>query len=150
MTAKGTALVDRVIQALETITGANGFNTDAGDRVVRGRAESLKIEAGGLPMISVSTTANTNDATKPRAVRKLREIEIVGLVDASAKDYEPVMDLLDEDISLALAPLVSIDAMPGTMSVELAGGDYQHPDGGSKIAGVVHTITVSYSLTRQQ
>lgn len=72
------------------------------------------------------------------------------MVDASAQDYEPGMDQLDEDIALALAPLVGIDAMPGTMSVELGGGDYQHPEGGSNIAGVVHTITVSYSLTKPQ
>ena len=150
MSAKGTELVDLAIQALEKITPDNGYQTDSGTRVVRGRAENLKLAAGDLPMISVSTTASTNNTAKPRAVRKLREIEVVGMVDASAQDYEPGMDQLDEDIALALAPLVGIDAMPGTMSVELGGGDYQHPEGGSNIAGVVHTITVSYSLTKPQ
>jgi len=149
MSARGTDIVDRVIRALQKVTPDNGFHTDAGTRVVRGRPENLKLEAGDLPMISVSTVTSSNESAKRTAVRKAREIEIVGMVDASGADYEPAIDELDEDIALALAPLMSIDEMPDATEIALGGGDYRHPEGGSKIAGVIHMITVSYALTQQ-
>ncbi|OEY68009.1 hypothetical protein BG841_10270 [Marinobacter sp. X15-166B] len=145
--ARGTEISDRVIQALEAITMAGGFHTDAGLRVTRGRAELLQVEQTDLPMIAVSTSSSANAAVKPRTVRKTRELEIIGLVDAADRDYEPELDGLDEDIALALSGLTGIDELPGTMNIEISGGEYQPPAGGSNIAGVLHTVTVSYVLT---
>lgn len=144
---RGTELTDRVIQALSEIALTNGYQTDAGQRVKRGRAESLQIKSSDLPMISVSTEASSPEAVKPRTVKKLRVIEITGMVDAAQHDYEPDLDKLDEDISIALSKLTGIDELPGTLSLEISGGEYRHPDSGSNIAGVMHTVTIGYVLT---
>lgn len=145
--SRGTELTDRVMQALSEITAANGYETDAGQRVKRGRAESLQLKSSDLPMISVSTESNSSEAVKPRTIRKLRTIEILGMVDAGQSDYEPGLDKLDEDISIALSKLTGIDEMPSTLSVEISGGEYRHPESGSNIAGVTHLVTIGYVLT---
>jgi hypothetical protein len=145
--SRGTELTDRVIQALTAITPANGFKTDAGLRVKRGRAERLQLKATDLPMISVSTDTSANEAVKPRTVKKLRTIEIIGMVDAGERDYEPDLDQLDEDIVRALSALTDIDELPGTLSIEISGGEYRHPESGSIIAGVTHLVTIGYVLT---
>ncbi|GGE75929.1 hypothetical protein GCM10011533_30390 [Streptosporangium jomthongense] len=145
--SRGTELTDRIMLALSEITLAGGYQTDAGQRVKRGRPESLQLKSSDLPMISVSTEINAPEAVKPRTVRKLRSVEIVGMVDAADRDYEPDLDSLDEDISIALAKLTGIDELPGTLSLEISGGEYRHPDSGSNIAGVTHTVTIGYVLT---
>ena len=150
MVARGTELVDRIISELQTITTAGGYQTNAGASVTRGRPEALKIEKSDLPMISVSTSSNTPTRAKPRTVIKSREVLVTGLVDADARDYEPELDSLDEDITLALATLLGIDALPGTTEVTISGGDYIHPESGSNTAGVTHTITISYPLTKNE
>jgi len=149
MPARSTALVDRIIDELEKITTANGFQTDAGAKVTRGRPEALKIEQGDLPLISVSTSSSAPGSAKPRAVIKTREVLITGMVDANDRDYEPDLDELDEDITRALASLLAIDALPNTTNVSISGGDYVHPEPGSSTAGVTHTITISYPLITQ-
>ncbi len=146
---RGTELTDRVIEALSEITLAGGFQTDAGQSVKRGRAEHLQLQASDLPMIAVSTEASTPEAVKPRTVKKLRTIEIIGMVDAGERDYEPELDQLDEDISRALSKLTGIDELPGTLSIEISGGEYRHPESGSNIAGVTHLVTIGYVLTTQ-
>lgn len=144
---RGTELVNAVIAALEKIQAESGYHTDAGRRVTRGRAEHLRVDEYSLPVIAVSTVNSTNGNPKPRTVRKDREISIVGMVDASQDDYEPQLDQLDEDINRALLPLTAMDALPGTLQVQFSGGDYIHPEGGSNVAGVSFTITISYPLT---
>lgn len=144
---RGTELTNKVIQALQAITVDAGFNTDAGKRVKRGRAELLQLSASDLPMISVSTQVSSNEAVKPRTVKKLREIEIIGMVAAGERDYEPDLDLLDEDMALALSVLTGIDEMAGSLLIEISGGEYRHPDSGSNIAGVTHMVTIGYVLT---
>lgn len=143
---KGTALVNFVIAALEKITIANGYHTDAGASVTRGRTEVLTFDDLTLPAISVSTLASLGNVAKPSTVRKERSIQVVGLVDASSADYEPQLDDLDEDINRALAPLITIDALPGTLQVAFAGGEYIHPESGSNHAAISFTFTISYPL----
>lgn len=145
--SRGTELTDKVIQALRAITIDAGFHTDAGMRVKRGRAELLKLTATDLPMISVSTEISSNEAVKPRTVKKSREIEIIGMVAAGERDYEPDLDKLDEDMALALSALTGIDELAGSLSIEISGGDYRHPDSGSNIAGVTHMVSIGYVLT---
>lgn len=148
MTARGTEIVDHIITELEKITVAGGFHTAAGSQVTRGRPESLKISKTRLPMISVSTSSNVPVRAKPGTVIKSREVLVTGLVDAADRDYEPELDALDEDIAMALASLLGIDAMPNTTEVTISGGEYIHPEPGSNTAGVTHTITISYPLTK--
>lgn len=143
---KGTAFVNQLIAALQQITIANGYHTDAGTNVTRGRPDALAIEELVLPAISLSTQSSRGNVAKPSTVRKDRTIQVVGLVDASATDYEPQLDELDEDINRALAPLITIDALPGTLQVAFAGGDYTHPEGGSNTAAISFTFTISYPL----
>ena len=145
--SRGTELTDHIISALTSITIAGGYQSDAGQRVVRGRAENLQVKPADLPMIAVSTEASSTDAVKPRTVRKLRTVEVIGMVDAGERDYEPALDTLDEDIALALSALTDMDALPGTLSVEISGGEYRHPESGSNIAGVTHMVTIGYVLT---
>lgn len=147
--AKSTELVNKVIQSLERIQRANGYTTDAGLAVVRGRPERLELHQDDLPLIAVSSPANTNEAVKPRQVRKEREITITGMIHAEDADYEPQLDDLDEDITLALAALTGLEAVPDAISVEIAGGTYGHPAAGSNIAEVTHTVTVRYLLTNK-
>lgn len=150
MKARATELVDHIIEALESITEANGFLTSAGLRVGRGRPETLYIGHADLPLITVSTSTSTPGPAKPRTVIKTREVMVTGMVDANAKDYEPELDQLDEDIALALSHLMGIDALPNTTDISLSGGDYIHPESGSNTAGVTHTITISYPLTKPE
>lgn len=150
MPARGTELVDRTIQELERISSVNGFHTDAGSRVTRGRPEALSVEKAGLPLISVSTSSSTPGSAKPGAVIKVREVLVTGIVDANDRDYEPDLDELDEDITMALAALLDMDALPSTTVTTIAGGDYIHPEGGSNTAGVTHTITISYALKKNE
>ncbi len=144
---KSTDFSNSILRALQEITQAGGFNTDAGLRAIRGRAEKLETRPEDLPMISISAVANTSETVKPRTTRKSLEIEILGMVDAGARDYEPQLDEIDEDITRALSPLTGIEELPGSLDVQISGGQYQHPEGGSNIAGVSHTVTVSYPLT---
>ncbi|UDL03974.1 hypothetical protein [Marinobacter sp. CA1] len=150
MPARGTELVDRIIQELERISPANGFHTDAGSRVTRGRPESLELQQAGLPLISVSTSASDPVTAKPRAVIKAREVLVTGLVDANERDYEPDLDELDEDITMALLALMGMYALPSTTEITITGGDYIHPEGGSNTAGITHTITISYALKKNE
>ncbi|MDY6797677.1 MAG: hypothetical protein SVX28_02840 [Pseudomonadota bacterium] len=150
MAAHATAIVDRIIEVLEQITTGNGFLSSAGQNVTRGRPEKLKIEKTQLPVITVSTANSSPGAAKPTTVIKTREVLVTGIVDAVDRDYEPDLDNLDEDITLALAQLLAIDAMPGTTEVSISGGDYVHPESGSNTAGVTHTITISYPLTKHE
>jgi hypothetical protein len=143
---KGTDLVNQIITALETITVANGYHSDAGLQVTRGRPENLKLDDMTLPAISVSTVSSQGTVAKPSTVRKERAVLIVGLVDADSNDYEPSLDDLDEDINRALAPLTAMDALPGTLQVTFSGGEYTHPEGGSNTAAVSFTFTISYPL----
>lgn len=144
---RGTELTNRIMAALNEIDLVGGYQTDAGLRVKRGRAESLQLKSSDLPMISVSTESNSPEVVKPRTIRKLRTIEITGMVDAADRDYEPDLDKLDEDISIALSKLTGIDELPGTLSLEISGGEYRHPDSGSNIAGVTHMVMIGYVLT---
>ena len=130
---RGTELVDTVIDALNGITTANAFNTDP--TVFRGRADGLSTGDIVLPAIAIATLASTPTNPKPRTVRKL------------PSDYEPALDELDEDIIRALLPLTEIDALPGVLQIQLSGGEYAHPEGGSNMASVSYTLTVSYALT---
>lgn len=150
MAAKGTALVDRVIEELKRIRPENGFHTSAGNKVTRGRPESLRINQDDLPLISVSTSSNAPGAAKPKTVMKSREVLVTGMVDANDRDYEPELDELDEDITMALASLLALDALPNTTNVSISGGDYVHPESGSNTAGVTHTITISYPLNKHE
>lgn len=150
MKARGTELVDRIIAALGVIAPGNGYYTDAGLRVGRGRPETLSIKQADLPLITVSTSASAPGPAKPRTVIKTREVMVTGMVDAKAQDYEPELDQLDEDIAMALAQLLGIDSLPNTTDVSLSGGDYIHPESGSNTAGVTHTITISYPLTKPE
>ena len=150
MSAKGTALVNRIIEELERIRPGNGFHTSAGNKVTRGRPESLRINQDDLPLISVSTSSNAPGAAKPKTVMKSREVLVTGMVDANDRDYEPELDELDEDITMALASLLAMDALPNTTNVSISGGDYVHPESGSNTAGVTHTITISYPLTKNE
>lgn len=145
--AKGTQLVNAVITALEQISTGNGYHTTAGADVRRGRPEHLTIEQHHLPLITVSSITAGSASIKPRSNRKDREIQVVGLVDAAQDDYEPDLDRLDEDLTRALAQLTDIDALPGTMQIQISGGDYTHPEGGSNTAAVSYTVTISYALT---
>lgn len=142
---RGTELVDAVIDALNSITTANAFKTDP--TVFRGRADGLSTGDIVLPAIAIATLASTPTNPKPRTVRKDREINITGLINALPSDYEPALDDLDEDIIRALLPLTEIDALPGVLQIQLSGGEYAHPEGGSNMASVSYTLTVSYSLT---
>ncbi|MFP3979168.1 hypothetical protein [Marinobacter sp. KMM 10035] len=150
MPARGTELVDQIRTALEKVTAANGYHTDAGLRVTRGRPENLQVEKAQLPVITVSTSSSTPGAAKPSTVIKSREVLVTGLVDADERDYEPELDQLDEDITMALAQMLGIDALPNTTNVSISGGDYIHPESGSNTAGVTHTITISYPLTKTE
>ena len=150
MAAKGTALVNRIIEELERIRPENGFRTSAGNKVTRGRPESLRINQHDLPLISVSTSSSAPGAAKPKTVMKSREVLVTGMVDANDRDYEPELDELDEDITMALASLLAMDALPNTTNVSISGGDYVHPESGSNTAGVTHTITISYPLTKNE
>lgn len=147
MVAIGTELVDSIKEQLELITTANGFHTNAGNRVSRGRPENLEVKTDQLPLITLSTTSSAPGSAKPKTVIKTREVLVTGMVDANERDYEPELDELDEDITLALAQLLGIDALPNTTNVSISGGEYVHPEGGSNTAGVTHTITISYPLT---
>lgn len=145
--SKGTEYVDTVIAALRVISPHSGYHTTAGSDVRRGRPEHLTIEQHHLPLITVSSTTAGSSTVKPRSNRKDREIQVVGLVDAAQDDYEPDLDKLDEDLTRALAPLTDIDALPGAMQIQITGGDYTHPEGGSNTAAVSYTVTISYALT---
>lgn len=150
MTVRGTNVVDQIIQVLEQIAISNGFHTDAGQRVKRGRPESLTINKQDLPAISVSTRESQIVAVKPRALIKTRAVEVVGIVDAAERDYEPLLDAVDEDIALALAGLTALDSLPGATDITISGGEFLHPESGSNTAGVSHTVSISYSLTKHE
>lgn len=147
MSTRGTELTQKVIDALQTIDGEGAFSTDAGQRVIHGRAEHMRLDKYELPLLVVSTTGSINSAPKPRTVRKDREIVITGVVDASAEDYEKQIDELDEDIVRALLPLTHIDAMPDALQVQFTGGEYTHPEDGSNQAAISFSFNVSYALT---
>lgn len=147
MTTRGTQITQQIIDALESIDGEGAFHTDAGQRVIHGRAEHMHLNDYALPLLVVSTTGSINSAPKPRTVRKDREIVITGIVDASDADYETQLDQLDEDIVRALLPLTHMDAMPDTLQVQFTGGEYTHPEDGSNQAAVSFSFNVSYALT---
>ena len=74
--------------------------------------------------------------------------ETVGEYSVKKKiDLPDNLDELDEDIIRALLPLTEIDALPGVLQIQLSGGEYAHPEGGSNMASVSYTLTVSYPLT---
>lgn len=148
--AKGTGFVDAVIAALEVILPENGFYTAAGLRVQRGRPEGLEIHAADLPMITVSTNTSGSSSIKPRTNRKDRDIEVIGIVWGESQDYEPLLDSLDEDITRALSALTDMDALPDAMDVQINGGDYTHPEGGSNTASTTYSVIISYALTNHE
>lgn len=147
MSAVGTTFVNEVISALEKIRPEDEYQTDAGLRVHRGRADELEVKPSALPMIIVSTITTGSQSVKPRTNRKDREIQVVGIVLAEQSDYEPALDSLDEDITRALSELTDIDALPKALDVQISGGDYTHPEGGSSTAYTTYTATISYPLT---
>jgi len=143
MSAAGTVYVNDVIAVLSQITQANGYRTNAGLSVQRGRPEQLSADQlPTLPAILVSTDASEIIEAKPGAVQKERRLGIVTVVDASAADYEPLIDDLDDDVTRALLALVKPAGLSnGALAVTLSGGDYQHPEPGSNFAYVRFSIT---------
>ncbi|MCH8530362.1 MAG: hypothetical protein LAT65_05880 [Saccharospirillum sp.] len=145
---KGTEITNTVIETLKLIHTDQGFKNTV-TTVLRGRPDRLQPKDGPLPAIMVSTTQNpvTNQAT--RSVKREREINIVGVVDATTRDYEPALDELDEDIVRALLPLLAKGPYEGAQwsSVQISGGEYTHPEGGSTVAAVAYTLTVGYTQT---
>lgn len=148
--AEGTRFVDAVISALEAILPENGFGTDTGLRVRRGRPEAMQIHAAELPMITVSTNSSGSSSIKPRTNKKDRDIEVIGIVWGEGMDYEPQLDNLDEDITRALSVLTDMDALPDAMDIQINGGDYTHPEGGSNTASTTYSVTISYALTNHE
>jgi len=143
MSATGTAYVNAVIDALRLITRANGYNTNAGTTVKRGRPEQLIADQiVEFPALLVSTEASEILEAKPGAAKKERRVSIDAVVNATVDDYEPMLDEIDEDVTRALLTLVKPAGISGSaIAVSISGGDYQHPDAGGSFAIVRFMIT---------
>lgn len=149
MTARITAVTDRVVSALQGIRTDGGFRTDAGLRVYRGREPGqFDARKSVYPLIQVRTVGETLKNASSKRVMIDREIEVQGVIHSKAEDYEAELDALAEDIYLAVLPLTAIDATDKVLadfSVGAAG--YEHPAQASPIAAVSILLTASYAIT---
>lgn len=145
---KGTDITDDIMDALKTIHTDQGYNNTV-TTVLRGRPDRLQPKDGPLPAIMISTTQSGLGQQATRRVQRNRDINIVGIVDATERDYEPDLDALDEDIIKAILPLFSKGPYEGARwtEVSISGGEYTHPEGGSTVAAVSFTVTVGYVQT---
>ena len=149
----GESVSNHVIDALKRIAVANGYQTDAGVNVHRGRRPTHISETapGSLPAIVVRCEASPTSSAQPRRAIKRREISVTCVALVASDDYEATLDALAEDIDRALLGLTHLDAQPAPITgIEMTGPEYTHPEPGSNLCAVTFTVSVSYVLTLKE
>lgn len=151
--AEATRINNRVIEMLAEILPANGYLTDAGARVYRGRSDDFgdARDPDQWPALVVATRSDSPASTLHNRIDLRREIDIDAHVLSNQDDYEPELDAVTQDIRRALMPLV-LDESLSTFNARVTRviwGDtvYAERQAGSELASARLTLTVSYVLT---
>lgn len=143
-----TEIINEIRGVLEQIRTANGYHTELGARVHRGRPPLLRISQSSLPAIAIATESAeivVKQSARPAAQIR-RDVRVMALVDATARDYEPQLDDAHEDLTRALMALVATP--PAGWDLEISGGQYLAPEDGSNLAAVEFSITITHYVKR--
>lgn len=149
MTNPLTAGREALITRLQTITKANGYQTDAGGNVKSGWFNDI-LQSGQqqFPLIVVQKAKGMEPEAGPGAIKAKPGYFVVGAVDAGLSDYEAALDALEVDILRRLMPMAGrvIDWAPrGITGVDIGPPEHFPPGNGEKAAVVMipihlHTI----------
>lgn len=148
MTNPLTAGREALIARLQTITKANGYQTDSGGNVKSGWfSDILQSGQQQFPMIVVQRHKGLDSEPGPSALKSFQGFYVVGAVDAGT-DYEDALDDLELDILRCLIPAAGRFvpwAPPGVAGITIGGAERFPPGNGEKTASVlipVHLTTI--------
>lgn len=140
---KATQISQAIQQRLQQITVANGYLTDLGQRVFRGRA-ALYQDQAARPYACLISSSDEPDPESRRRAKLNREYQLVITLDAAA-DYDEHQDALLFDVRRALSYTSQADVLDGlALRLDLGTATLDDPALGSEIAQVSLPITVQY------
>ncbi len=139
-------IADAIAEALRGIRRANGYYTDVGASVLRGRADVLMARDLPLPCVLLITESVGVGTIRPGLVQRIVTLAVIGVV-AADDGYEQLMAAVDADIVAALARFATQPATPPTLHVAFGeeAGAIEHPEQGRALAAVTHRIAVKYA-----
>lgn len=140
------SIMDATQQSLEGITKANGYNTDAGREVYRGR-ETLG-EDDPVPALSIFVDGEDHQATRPNCDRRginLR-LSIVGFVRPDPDDALDGMLQMQADIKRALFRMSGELSPLGRLAqnVEYDGTEFLYREEGGVFAAAIVQVSVQF------
>lgn len=147
MTTPHATQISRAIgQRLEQIRLANGYLTDLGLRIYRGRA-ALYQDQTTRPYACLISARDDVDYESRRRVKASRVYDLVVTLTAGA-DYDEQQDALLHDIRRALSKDSQASVLDGlALDMVLGGAQLDNPDLGSNAAQITMTITALYAET---
>lgn len=151
MTNPLTAGRQALIQRLQTIAAANGYQTEAGGNVLSGWFnEIVQSKTVSFPLIVVQKAKDLDPEPGPRAIRAARGFFVVGAVDAGLTGYEDALDALELDLLRCLRPEKGQPlpwAPAGVGGVTLGGSEQFPPGNGERIASVLIPVYLHTFIT---
>lgn len=143
MTPKAT-LISREIQLrLQQITTANGYLTNLGVHVYRGRA-ALYRDQSARPYACLISSNDEPDPESRRRAKLTREYTLVITLDAAA-DYDEHQDALLYDVRRALSYDLQANVLGGlALRLDLGTATLDDPELGSDVAQITLPISIEY------
>lgn len=147
LTAGRQALIAR----LQTITKANGYQTDAGGNVLSGWfTEILQSGQRQFPLIVVQKAKDLEPEPAGRGLRALRGFYVVGAVDSGLDNYEGALEALELDLLRCLRPEKGQSlpwAPTGIGGLTLGGAEQFPPGNGERVASVLIPVHLHTFIT---
>lgn len=141
---RSTEISRKIEERLQGILTTNGFYTDLGQRIFRGRA-ALHQDVAARPYASLISARDTADPESRRRSMLSREYDLIVTLNAGA-EYDEQQDRLLYDLRRALSKTSQASILDGlALSMQVGPAQLDDPDLGSNTAQITLTVTVTYA-----
>lgn len=143
-TPKATTVTNAMVAALQAIQTGNGYHTDLGNQVFKGRPAQYQGDTTTRPYVSVIQLSDGPASVPRKQNARLREYAVEVTLDAGA-NYHEDQDKLLWDLIKAFSWRTQSDILSGTaQTIELGDATLDGPDPGSDKAVIILPVAVTY------
>lgn len=139
-----------LVARLQTITVANGYQTNAGQNVKTGWfSEILESDAIGFPLICLQKAKGGDPVEGPGVIQLAPGFYVIGAVDAGLDDYDDALEDIELDLIRCLITGKGrpVEWMPrGTASVSLSTSEHFPPGNGERASSVMLPIQLALNI----